>query len=207
MAINTWDTLKSSISTWLNRSDLDSQIPDFIKLAEADFNIRIRTSDMMKRATTIMNSEYISAPGDYLALRNVQLNTSPVKLLDYLTPEELDEKAQIYTSSGKPRFFSLVADTIQVLPSPDTNYTAEVAYYSEILPLSADNADNWLLRKHPSVYLYGSLFHSAPFLMSDERLPVWEKLMNESIATLNQADVQSRYSGNTPKMSFSSFGY
>ena len=42
MALTTFAGLKSSIADWLNRSDLTTQIPDFIALAEADFNAKVK---------------------------------------------------------------------------------------------------------------------------------------------------------------------
>ena len=38
MAITTYAELKTAVGDWLNRSDLDSVIPNFISLAEAQFN-------------------------------------------------------------------------------------------------------------------------------------------------------------------------
>ena len=42
MAITTYAELKTAIANWLNREDLTSVIPDFISLAEADFNRKLR---------------------------------------------------------------------------------------------------------------------------------------------------------------------
>ena len=58
MAINTYATLQSSISDWLNRSDLTSAIESFISLAEAQMNRTIRHRDMIERAQATIDSEY-----------------------------------------------------------------------------------------------------------------------------------------------------
>ena len=43
MALTTYTELKASLANWLNRSDLTTEIADdFIKLAEADFNSKLR---------------------------------------------------------------------------------------------------------------------------------------------------------------------
>jgi len=42
MALTTYSELKTSIADWLNRSDLTTQIADFIALTEADFNSKLR---------------------------------------------------------------------------------------------------------------------------------------------------------------------
>jgi len=199
-------TLKSSISGWLNRSDLDEYIPQFIQLAESDFNNRLRTREMIKRATASLTTEYVPIPAGMLQIRNIQLNTDPQRLLEYKTPEELDELALTYTTVGRPVYYTLLGEAIQVKPAPDTTYTVEVAYYNEIPALTDSNSSNWLLSKSPNIYLYSALYHSASFLMADERIPVWERLMNTAIETLNYSDQLSKYSGVAPKISFSTVG-
>ena len=38
MALDNYANLKDAVADWLDRSDLDSRIPDFISLAEARVN-------------------------------------------------------------------------------------------------------------------------------------------------------------------------
>ena len=40
MALNNYANLKTSIANWLGRTDLVNDIPDFITLAENDFNAK-----------------------------------------------------------------------------------------------------------------------------------------------------------------------
>ena len=47
----TYDGLKASIATWLNRDDLTDVIPDLIKMAETRLNDRLRLAPMEIRAT------------------------------------------------------------------------------------------------------------------------------------------------------------
>jgi hypothetical protein len=55
MALATYSDLKTSIANWLNRSDLTTEIAeDFIVLAEADFNSKLRIRKM-NRSTSINN--------------------------------------------------------------------------------------------------------------------------------------------------------
>ena len=43
MALTNYTELKASIANWLNRTDLTTEISeDFITLAEADFNAKLR---------------------------------------------------------------------------------------------------------------------------------------------------------------------
>ena len=57
MALTTFSGLKSSIADWLNRSDLTTQIADFIALTEADFNAKLRIRQMEQIDTITIDSE------------------------------------------------------------------------------------------------------------------------------------------------------
>lgn len=54
-----------------------------------------------------------------------------------------------------------------------------------VLPSLTVTDPNWLLTAHPDIYYYGALVESAPYLHDDERLPMWEALLEERIADLN----------------------
>ena len=66
MSISTFAELKSSIADFLNRDDLTSVIPTFIKLAEADINRNVRHWRMENRATAEVDSQYSAIPTDLL---------------------------------------------------------------------------------------------------------------------------------------------
>ena len=63
MALNTYTGLKSSIANWLNRSDLTTEISeDFVTLAEADFNSKLRIREMINAANLTVNAETVALP-------------------------------------------------------------------------------------------------------------------------------------------------
>ena len=117
MAISNYSELKAAIADWLNRSDLTDSIPDFIVLAEARHkrDFKIRRMETRVTANTVADSEFYSLPDNYVAMRNIQLNTDPKTPLEYLTPEQMD---RIYAGSakGKPRAFSIIGNNIQLKP-------------------------------------------------------------------------------------------
>lgn len=47
---------------------------------------------------------------------------------------------------------------------------------------------NWLLEAHPDVYLYGTLFESAPYLVDDERVPMWGELAKAASDNVRRVD-------------------
>jgi len=104
MALSTYTNIKDAVADWLDRSDLTSRIPDFIALAETRINrdLRIRPMEVRSTMTTTADKRYFNLPGGYLQMRNIQLNTNPIRALEYITPERLD---RLYGSSstGVPR--------------------------------------------------------------------------------------------------------
>ena len=207
MATN-FGELKSEIADTLNRTDLTSVIPTFIKSGHAKINRELRTRQMIQRATASVDSQYTQLPADFLQVRDIRLNTDPVQNLELITAEQQNQERQrLGNTSGKPRYFTIVGETFEVFPTPDAAYTCELAYYQKIPDFfSADADTNWLLTKATDIYLYGSLVYSAPYLKDDSRTVVWQTLYTDILNSLGTEEEKSRYSGTTPRMRHRSFG-
>lgn len=194
MAIGTYAQLQTFLENSLDRSDLDDRIPEFIALNEETLNRRLRIRAMETRATTSISEEYVSLPSDFLEMRNFQLNTSPKQTLRFVTPEYIDT-FWAGSTSGQPKVFTFVGGEIQVAPSPGGSYTAEMDYYAK-WDIATDST-NWLLTNAPSVYVYGSLLHSAPYLKDDKRIGVWKAMFEQAMKDVEDADKRERWSGNS----------
>jgi hypothetical protein len=182
MALNSYSALKSSIADWLNRDDLTATIPDFISLAEAQLERRLPVQRRTQRSTATIDTQFSALPSDFVSAKSLVLtSTAPVQPLTFLTEDEMDAKKSVYRTTGKPLFFALVGSQIEVLPIPDTGYTAELTYVATLAKLSDANTSNWLLERHPDVYLYGSLLQAAPYLRDDERVALWTPLYGQAI--------------------------
>ena len=192
MSISTYAELQTALSNWLDRSDLSARAPEFIALCEDTLNRRLRVRGMENRATATVSSEYVALPTGFLEMRNFQLNTSPKQSLQYVTPEHID-KFWIGSTTGRPQFYTFIGGEIQLAPAPDGSYSAEMDYY-EKLDLATD-LTNWVLTNAPSVYLYGSLMASAPFLKDDKRISMWAQLFEKAVSELEVADSRERHSG------------
>jgi hypothetical protein len=195
-----YSELKSSIADFLNRQDLTSVIPTFILLCEADLNRTVRHKSMLCRATAVLDTHFTALPSDFLEAKNIQLNTTPVKSLEYMTMEHADEYRATHSTTGVPNYYTFVGETLEVVPEPADSYTIELVYYKKISALSDSSTSNWLLASHPDVYLYGALMQAAPYLKDDERIPVWGQLYKAFIGDLNSASDKSEYSGSSLKM-------
>jgi len=204
MALANYTDLKASVADFLNRSDLTSVIPDFITLAEADFNRSLRVREMSVRTQAPIDSQYVKLPDDFLGMRNIDLMTDPVTPLSYKNLQNLDIH-RANDATGKPLYYSIMQNNIEFAPAPDGDYTIEIVYYQKVPALSA-NTTNWLLDNHPDAYLYGTLMHSAPYLQADERIGVWAGKYQQIIQQITTSDERAKFSGSTPSISFTPFG-
>jgi hypothetical protein len=102
------------------------------------------------------------------------------------------------TPTGRPRLHALSGESLRVAPAPAGATDVELTYYRKLPALSASQPSNWLLAAAPDVYLYGSLLEAAPFLMSDERLPVWSAAFEAALRAFVDADAAGRAGGAAP---------
>lgn len=191
--ISTYNDLKNAVADWLNRADLETAIPGFVALAEAQAGRRLRVRQMLRRATGVLDGARIALPSDFLAMRTVLLRTVPPVPLAYVTPPQADGMRA--AGPGRPAFHTLLGHEVELLPVPDARYTVEIAYYARIPSLSEAVPANWLLAEAPDVYLYGTLLQSAPYLRDDERVATWAGLYERAVSDLEGADQRASYGG------------
>jgi len=196
MAINTYSTLQTAVANWLDRDDLTDRIPEFVSLAEATFNrtLRLRAMETTVADTTPSGSKEDALPTGYLQMREIHLTTSPVVSLAYITPEIM-YRIRAGSNNGKPNAYTIVGDNILFGPTPDDGYGYSMTYYKSFDALADNTQTNWLILNAPDLYLYGTLLQAEPFLMNDERVPLWERGVRQVINDLQQQDDRDRHSG------------
>ena len=206
MALTTYDELKASIADFLNRDDLTSVIPDFITLAESNLNMIVRHWRQEKRSTAEIDTQYSAVPADFLQVISFHISSGDYRSLELISQAEMQNRRyKSGDTSGKPAFYAITAGEIEVYPTPDGTYDAELYYYSRITALSASNTSNWLLEYFPEAYLYGSLLHSAPYLKDDERVQVWASLYANAINAINAESESSKFGGSGRRMKIRSY--
>ena len=196
MAISNYSELTTAVANWLDRDDLTLRIPEFIALAEARFNraLRLRSMEAKYSANTVAGQRNLALPTGYIQMRNFQVNTSPLTTLSYVTPEIYD---RIWggSTSGTPKFYTILANEISLGPIPATVQEVEMLFYKNFEHLSSVVATNWLIINAPDVYLYGAMMQAEPFIMNDERVPMWKMALDEAISSLQEQDNKDRHSG------------
>ena len=197
MAIGTFAQLKTATANWLDRSDLTSRIPEFITLAEARFNrvLRIRDMEVVSTAiSTVAGTREYDLPTRFVQMREFHLTTDPITPLAYITPEMMS-RMQAGSSKSKPQVFTVLADKVRLGPNPDAVYTTSMLYYQAFAALSDAATTNDMLTNNPDVYLYGTLLEAEPFIMNDERVPLWLAAFEKAVSDIQNQDNKDRHSG------------
>jgi hypothetical protein len=202
MALTNYTDLKATVASYLGRSDLTSQIPDFITLAELRLSRDIRTRKLLKSVTTTMTSgdPTIGLPSDFLELRDIYVQGTPRISVSYLSPSAFSRDART-TDSGRPVFYTGLGSEFQFAPIPDTNYTVEMLYYFKPTPMSVSVASNEFMANYPDALLYATLGEAEPYLMNDARVNTWAAMYDRAIARINTSDENSEYAGAPISMS------
>lgn len=188
MALANYADLLSAVAGWLNRTDLTATIPDFIKLAEAEFNRKLRTIEMEARTTLTLVSDTYALPADFLGARSLSIaNTA----LEYVPPSEIFDD----TGTGTyPTRYTVTDGAFFFRPAPSSGSVA-LEYYQSIPALTSGNTTNWLMTKHPDLYLFGTCAQAEFYLVNDQRVPLWKARTEELIEQINQATQKERYGG------------
>ena len=196
MAFTTYTELKSVVADYLARTDLTTQIPDFIRLAEIRLKRDLRIRQMLQVATATMtvSDSTVALPSDFLAIREIHLNTNPASSLEYLSPTSFFSNA-FTTNLGKPTKYTVLAAEFQFAPIPDSAHVVQILYYALPTPLSSSVSSNVFLSTCPDLLLYAALGEAEPYLINDARIQTWAALYDRGLASLSSSDESSEYAG------------
>jgi hypothetical protein len=191
MAITNYTDLQSTIADYLARTDLTSQIPLFIQLAENRLRRDLRIRPMLKVVTTATTASdpTVALPSDFLEMRDLHIESSPIQTLVYQNPSNFYRNTKASTAdSGAPKFYTVMGSEFQFAPIPDSAYTLKMVYYAAPTYLGTSNSSNVFLANSPDLLLYASLGEAEPYLMNDARVGTWAQLYDRGLNSLTVSD-------------------
>jgi len=196
MSFTTYAELQTTIAGYLARSDLTTQIPDFIRLAEIRLRRDLRIRQMLTSTTITCTSgtSTVSIPSDFLQVSDFVVNVNPVQPLSYQSPALFSRNSRT-TDVGKPLDYTVLASTFKLAPVPDTSYTLTLIYSAAPPFLSDSNTSNTFMTVCPDLLLYASLLEAEPYLMNDARINTWGTMFDRAMSALTTSDEQGQYSG------------
>jgi hypothetical protein len=196
MSISTYSDLQTTIAGYLARSDLTTQIPDFIRLAEVRLrrDLRIRQMLVSTTITCTAGTATVSIPSNFLQVSDFVVAGNPVQPLNFQSPALFSRNSRTM-DSGKPKDYTVLASTFQLAPIPDSAQTLTLIYSAAPDFLSSSNTSNTFLTVCPDLLLYASLLEAEPYLMNDARINTWGTMFDRAMSSLTASDEQGQYSG------------
>ena len=193
MALDTFSNLKLSIASWIHRSDLTSQMPDFIALAEEMMWRELRVKEMEADATVTLSTSVrtVALPSSPLEIRRIYLNVNPIQKLLPMSSAQIVENFE--PTAGKPKYYSVIGSNIEFERMPDSTYTLYVNYYKKLTALSDSNTTNDILTYYPSVYLYGACMAAAIYMENDALTTKFNSLFADAVAKANSQTKKGQY--------------
>lgn len=183
-----YDALKDAIADWLARDDLAFRIPDFIRLAELRTQrrtkLRLRFTSKKLTSTLVADQDFIDLPTDLGEIRDFWITgITPERNISIVSMQKLND-VRANDTGGQPTAGSIVTNTLELGPQPDSNYAYVLTYYTAgITALSETNTSNWLLLNAPDCLLHGALYYAADYLgdkeMKAEKFQEWQSAADE----------------------------
>jgi hypothetical protein len=198
MALANYNDLVAAIQSFMmDRSDLAAAAPDFIALGEsviwygAETNgitpdiPALRVRDMETVAAVALTGGVGPLPGDYLRYRRVVQTTNPRRELEYIAPAAAEQQYPT-RAAGPGNHFTIIGQNLYTFPL--VAGSCELTYYAAAAALTSDAPSNWLMTKHPGIYLRASLMQAAEWIKNDGELAKQAGLLRSLIAGMNKAD-------------------
>jgi len=191
MSLATYDDLKSAIAAWLNREDLTARIPDFITLCEADLRRRVvHLQGLSDSGDFTMANQSRDLPEDFNGVIALLTDNLGRPVIPYRSPD--DYFKNVSTEGSLPSAYTLISGKLYVRPW-GTSATLTLIYKQK-LDLVA-YGPNWLLLNHPDLYLYGSMVQAAPYIVEDERLPMWKASYEQALRAIELDGIRQSTGG------------
>ena len=195
----TYAELQACLLAWLDDSAANVNPSECIALAERRLTRLLDTPDMEGKTTLAASSATIDLPEDFWAMRECSLATGPGTMLEPTSPVML-RTAFPDDRVGRPQVYAMSGATLLIGPAPDAAYTITISYKQSIPALSDQNPTNWLLTKHPDLYIAASLAMAEFRGWNDSRLPMLKAWYDELIAEVNDAGKRARYAVGAVRM-------
>lgn len=200
MSITNYASLKSGIANWLdvNSTDLSSEIDDLIMVGEKRIFREARTRNMEVALSGTISSGVMAIPTDYVALKNVRLNISPVVELERRSAEWIYANYGYQSSSGIPKYIARDGSNFVFGPYPDSGYAVVGTYYARLDSIASSVTA--LFTAVPDLYLMAALAEADVIVGRDDRLPIWESKYQKILADVNGEDKTEDQSGSSLQM-------
>lgn len=193
--LSNYAELVASIGAWLDRDDLNDMAPDFIKLLESELNRVLRVPEMEAIETLTTSGETATLPTDFLQVRHIYVDDAIRSEVVSSSIANMTRDYSVTAAAARPQLYAIVGDTLYLAPIPSEETDLILYYYQKIPALTSDDDTNWVLLKHPDIYLWGSLLMAELYGWNDDRLPLIRSGFDNAIDQLKKQGVAMRHGG------------
>lgn len=181
MAFSDFLDLRTAVIEHVRRPDIADVMTRLTLLAEVDFNRRLRVRDQITTVTIPPVDGLAPLPLDYAEL---------IGVYDANRCEYIQQPLQPVRATGQ--YYSIDGANI-VIPGVQSDLT--VQYYAKVPTITGGMTDtNWLLAKHPDVYLYAVGVEAAKYIQSADLMAASKGLYREALQEVYAQDERERYS-------------
>lgn len=163
MPFSTYAEVSAVLSTWDERTYSSTETDEFLRLAEAAANRRLRQDFRRRTSTTITTDSAGEAtlPTGFVGMTSLVrdvVGSVPLKQVSWdalieRNPYEVSEDASVYAINGT---------VLKVAPVTEDDFICK--FSSVLTGLSSTNTTNWLLTLAPDFYLfYGQSMAAAKY--------------------------------------------
>jgi hypothetical protein len=177
MALSNFSDLQATVASFLHRSDLTSEIQDFIRLAESDLQVRAKLSQWDTSATVSLTSGSGALPSDFASALSCNYGSQTGNL--QFIPKDIFAGYSLANTSGEPLYYTIEGASLKVAPAATGDAT--LRYTARFTPLSSIATTNSLLTLFPDAYLNGALMQASSWLHDAEAVTKYAAFFESSM--------------------------
>jgi hypothetical protein len=213
VSISTYSDLQTAVAQWVNRDDDDfvAIVPTLIELCEARIRRNQRwferTYSQVKGSALAITADPQTTDIGAKEVISVWADTDvwkhEIEVVSHATLHELQKTNR--NANGIPTKVAIstpfMSFSFWPAPALDGSFKIDFKYIWDVAPLATENT-NALLTRHPDLYLYGTLAESAPYLLHDDRVPLWEQRYQQAVTEINREREHALYGTMTKRINF-----
>lgn len=169
----TFDSLKSRVREYVDRTDIDTKIENWINDTRRDISTKYNFHYLYTEATvsTVAGSSYYPYPSDYLDKLAIfcggrKLSKVPAHFFEELV--STTSTGDIWSASGDPIYYIERGSEFQLYPTPDAVYTLDLRYYAQPADFTASGDYDDMSNLYPDAIIYGACERAAIYLEDDQ---------------------------------------
>ena len=182
MSLSTYGQLKTAIQNWqYNAGTLTAEAADLVALAQGYINRRLRCQEQITTDTVVITSGSGALPTDFAAM---------VGVFDTAGREYIGQPLQTLQMTQDRGYYAISGGNIVTKNDEELS----IIYYAKVPTITDSLTDsNWLLQKHPGLYLYGVGIEAAKYLRDGETVQATMPFLDMEFDAANEQDAQERY--------------